>query len=188
MADPIARWHAEHGNFVRLLDLLEAWLGLFHVGEAPDYGLMLDVMYYMTHYPDLFHHPKEDLTYARIKAREPGIGPVVDEVMKQHVVLRESGEELVGRLERIVDGAGIMARENVEAPGRTYIEYFRSHMRTEEAELFPAARTVLSDEDWRAVDAAIRDQDDPLFGSSVEKRYQALHRQIAREAGCGCAR
>ena len=186
MADNIARWHAEHGNFARLLDLLEAQLELFHAGEVPDYELMLDVMYYMTHYPDLFHHPKEDLTYARIKEREPGAGRVVDEVMKQHVVLRESGEKLVGRLDSIVDGAGIMARENVEVPGRTYVDYFRSHMQKEETELFPAARTVLRDEDWRAIDAAMRDQDDPLFGSSVAKRYETLHRQIARETACGC--
>jgi hemerythrin-like domain-containing protein len=186
MADNIARWHAEHGNFARLLDLLESQLELFHGGEAPDYGLMLDVMYYMTHFPDLFHHPREDLTYAKVKERDPRMGRVVDEVMKQHVVLRESGEELVESLDSIVDGAGILARENVEAPGRTYIEYFRNHMHEEETELFPAARTVLRDEDWRAINAAMRDQDDPLFGSSVEKRYEALHRQIARQAGCGC--
>ena len=59
MSDSIARWHAEHVNFAKLLDLLEGQLDLFHKGESPDYELMLDIMFYMTHYPDVLHHPKE---------------------------------------------------------------------------------------------------------------------------------
>jgi hypothetical protein len=49
--DPIALWHAEHVNFATLLDLLEASRPL-QPGQAPDYELMLDIMFYMTHYPD----------------------------------------------------------------------------------------------------------------------------------------
>ncbi len=184
MTDHFARWRAEHINFAKLLDLLEAQLDRFHKGEAPNYSLMLDVMYYMTHYPDLFHHPKEDLAYARIREREERAAAVVDELMKQHIVLRESGEQLVQRLEGIVNGAGILAREYVETPGRTYVEYFRRHMHKEETELFPS--TVLRREDWAAIDAAMHDREDPLFGSNVERRYQAVRRQIANEAGCGC--
>lgn len=186
MSDHFARWRAEHINFVNLLGLLEVQLDLFHKGDAPNYSLMLDVMYYMTHYPDLFHHPKEDLAFAKIKERQASAGSVVDELMKQHVVLRESGEQLVQRLDGIVNGVAILARENVEAPGRTYVEYFRRHMHKEETELFPSAATVLRDDDWAAIDAAKQDREDPLFGTTVEKRYQALQRQITREAECGC--
>jgi hypothetical protein len=35
---------------------------------------MLDIMFYMTHYPTLLHHPKEDLAFARIAARSPPRG------------------------------------------------------------------------------------------------------------------
>ena len=186
MTDNIARWRAEHGNFAKLLDLLERQLALFRKGDAPNYGLILDVMYYMTHYPDRFHHPKEDLAFARIKEREAGARAVVDELMRQHVVLRESGEELVAHLDGIVNGAAILARESVEAPGRTYVEYFRNHMHKEEAELFPSALTVLRNEDWATIDAVMHERDDPLFGRALEERYEAVHRQIAMEAGCAC--
>ena len=44
------------------------------------------------------------------------------------------------------------------------------------------AATLLRASDWVAIDAAIRDMDDPLFAKNGEERYAALRRQIAREA------
>jgi hemerythrin-like domain-containing protein len=76
--DRISLWHAEHLNFVTLLGLLEAELDRFSRGKAPDYELMLDIMFYMTHYPDVLHHPKEDLAFARIGARSPAARSLVD--------------------------------------------------------------------------------------------------------------
>ena len=64
MTNDIDKLQSEHTDFAKLLDLLEAQIGLFHRGEQPDYNLMLDIFYYMTHYPDRFHHPKEDLAFA----------------------------------------------------------------------------------------------------------------------------
>ena len=63
-------WHADHVNFGRLLSMLESELDLVHEGGSPDYEMMLDIMYYMTHYSDAVHHPKEDLLFARIRARD----------------------------------------------------------------------------------------------------------------------
>jgi hemerythrin-like domain-containing protein len=186
MSDSIALWHAEHVNFAAVLDLLEAQLDLFHKGEPPDYELMLDIMFYMTHYPDVLHHPKEDLAFARIKEREIGARAIVDELTGQHARLKESGDALVHALDGIVDGT-ITSREHVEAPGRTYLTDFRSHMLMEETAILPVAAKLLSDGDWAEIDAAIRHIDDPLFGENVEKRYAALRRQITRGAGASKA-
>jgi hemerythrin-like domain-containing protein len=181
MSDPIALWHAEHVNFATLLDLLESQLDLFHKGEPADYELMLDIMFYMTHYSDVLHHPKEDLAFARIKEREVNARPIVDELTEQHARLKEFGEALVHALDDIVNGS-ITSRAHVEAPGRAYVADFRSHMQREETAILPLAAKLLRDRDWAAIDAAIRHIDDPLFGKNVEERYAALRRQIAREA------
>lgn len=181
MHDFIALWHADHVNFEKLLDLLEDQLELFHAGGSPEYGLMLDVMYYMTHYPDVSHHPKEDLVFARIKAREEGAGPIVDELSKQHASLRESGQELVRNLDDIVNGS-VVSRERVEAAARAYVGQFRNHMRVEEAEILPLAARLLGASDWVSVETAIRNIEDPLFGAESEQRYAALRRQIATGA------
>ncbi len=181
MSDSIVLWHAEHANFATLLDILEGQLDLFHKDESPDYALMLDIMFYMTHYPDVLHHPKEDLAFVRIKEREVDVGPIVDELSKQHARLKESGDALVHALDDIVNGS-ITSREYVEMPGRAYVADFRSHMQKEEGTILPLAAKLLHERDWAAIDAAIRHIDDPLFGKNGEKRYAALRRQIAREA------
>jgi hemerythrin-like domain-containing protein len=181
MSDSIALWRAEHANFATLLDLLERQLDLFHKGEKPDYELMLDIMFYMTHYPDVLHHPKEDLACARIKERDVNARPIVDELTEQHARLKDFGDALVRALDDIVNGS-ITAREHVEVPGRAYVADFRNHMLHEETAILPLAAKLLRDRDWTAIDAAIRHIDDPLFGKNGEERYAALRRQIAREA------
>lgn len=181
MPDSIALWHAEHANFATLLDLLEGQLDLFHKGESPDYELMLDVMFYMTHYSDVLHHPKEDLAFARIKEREVKARPIVDELTEQHARLKDFGDALVHALDNIVNGS-ITSREHVETPGRAYVAEFRNHMQREETAILPLAAKLLHARDWATIDAAIRHIEDPLFGRNVEERYAALRRQIAREA------
>ena len=185
MSDTIENWRKDHANFLQLLNLLEAQIKDFHENVSPDYELMHDIIYYMTHYPDLFHHPKEDIVFGMVKNIDAAAAAVVDELMQQHVVLRESGAKLLENLAGVTAGA-MLARTSIEAPGQTYIAYFRDHMSMEERTIFPLALKTLSDEDWRAADAAIPPPMDPLFGGSVEKRYQALHQHIARDAGCAC--
>jgi hemerythrin-like domain-containing protein len=174
----IALWHAEHVNFATLLDRLEAELERFHKGEAPDYELMLDIMFYMTHYPDVLHHPKEDLAFARIKERQVEAGAIIDELAGQHAHLKETGETLLQALDEIVNGS-ITSREHVEAPGRAYLSEFRRHMIIEETAILPVAAKLLSDDDWAEINAAIQHIDDPLFGKKAEVRYAALRRKIA---------
>jgi hemerythrin-like domain-containing protein len=181
ISDSIALWHTEHVNFATLLDLLEGQLELFQRGQQPDYELMLDIMFYMTHYPDVLHHPKEDLAFARIKKREVSAGPIIDRLAEQHARLKEDGNALVIALDDIVNGS-ITSREHVEAPGRAYIAAFRSHMDNEETAILPLAIRLLRDSDWASIDAAILQVDDPLFGARGEERYAALRRQIARHA------
>ena len=181
MSDPVALWHAEHVNFAALLDLLEGQLDRFKRGAPPDYELMLDIMYYMTRYPDVLHHVKEDLAFARIGQREAGVRPVVDRLTEQHARLKQSGDALVLALDGIVNGA-ITLRDHVNAPGRAYVADFRSHMQVEEVTILPLAARLLHDGDWAAIDGAIQHIDDPLFSNQAEERYSALRRKIARAA------
>ena len=180
MSDPIALWHAEHVNFAALLDLLEVQLDRFHRGEAPDYELMLDIMFYMTHYPDVLHHPKEDLAFARIAKRVVAAGPTVERLSEQHAILKRDGNALVVALDDIVNGS-ITSREHVEAPGRAYVAAFRRHIDIEEADILPLAAKVLDRDDWAAIEGAIRQLEDPVFGKASDERYAALRRQITRE-------
>ena len=87
MGNVISKLRTEHVNFRKLLDLLEVQLDLFHRGESPDYQLMTDILDYMTHYPDVFHHPKEDVIFSRLLERDSSIAQSVEELARQHHVI-----------------------------------------------------------------------------------------------------
>lgn len=178
----IDAWREDHKNFAKLLDMLEEQVRVFHDAQTPNYELMLDIMYYMTHYPDAFHHPKEDLVFAKVAEIDPGERAAVQELMEQHVVLKQSGIRLLEELQGVVDGA-MRPRGSIEEPAQMYIRYFRNHMHNEESELLPLALQYLQDEHWAAVEAVAPSRADPLFGAEeVEKRYEALHRRILGSA------
>lgn len=181
MSNTLVYWHAEHVNFEKLLKLLDAQLDLFHRGETPNYDLMLDIMFYMTHYPDVLHHPREDLAFAKIKARHQAIGGTVDALTEQHAQMHELGEALVRSLGDIVNGS-IASRESVETQARAYVAAFRRHMAIEEDEVMPLAGHLLRDADWAEISQAVEHVEDPLFGAQAATRYAALHQQIARGA------
>ena len=173
-------WHADHLNFGRLLNFLEGELARLRNGDSPNYQLVLDIMYYMTHYSDVVHHPKEDLVFARIKIRDASIGPTIDKLIAEHAQLRDIGEAMVRELNGVVDGS-MAPRERVEATAQAYISGLRAHMRTEEIVILPLAAALLSEGDWADIDATIASFADPLFGTEVQDRYAGLREQINRQ-------
>lgn len=180
MANSLTLWQTEHANFAKLLHLLTAELDRFHRGETPDYDLMLDIMFYMTHYPDVVHHPKEELAFARIRQRDNGARTLLDMLDRQHAELHRLGAALVTSLGDVVNGS-IAPRDSIEAPARTYVATFRDHMQLEDTELLPLVRRWLDARDWAAIDLAIRHVEDPLFGRNPERRYAAIEAHLERQ-------
>lgn len=187
MRNEISKLREEHVNFGKLLDLLEAQLDLFHRAEVPDYELMSDILYYMIHYPDLFHHPKEDVIFSRLMERDSSVAQGVQELARQHRVIAESGARLHENLAAAMAGA-LMPRQVIEAPGLMYVTYYRSHMDTEERELFQSAEQVLRDNDWTGINATTKSKPDPIFGETVEERYRSLFRHIAQTDRDDCVK
>ncbi len=181
MSDRTAHWHAEHANFARLLNVLEQQLAVFHAGERPNYELMLDIVSYLRHYPDRFHHAREDVAFARLTARDPAMQVNINRLLQEHRVIAKAGDELLALLNEVADEA-IISRAEVEAAAATYLVYYRHHLATEERDIMPRAAKLLKPEDWAAVAAAVPTGRDPLFGDDSEERYRELRRLIALES------
>jgi len=128
MQDPIEIWHSEHVRFGRLLSALEKQMGLFGQGEQPNYELMADVIHYLRHYPDRYHHPREDVAFARLLRRDPTLHPQIARLRQEHRVIAAAGAHLLAVLEDVVNGA-IIARESVGSGGGHYLSYYRAHVR-----------------------------------------------------------
>jgi len=181
MADPLAVWHTEHINFARLLDILEDQVSAFHAGEDPNYALMSDILYYMRNFTDRVHHPREDVAYARLAARDPGSQLTVNRLQQEHRVIATAGDELLNRINEAA-GDVVTPRAALEAATATYLVYYRHHLSAEEREIMPHAAQVLTEQDWAAVDASVPASPDPLFGDHVLERFEALRRHIALDA------
>lgn len=183
MTDPVVTWHAEHARFARLLDVLDGQVSVFHAGGQPNHELMLNIMYYLRHYPDRIHHPQENVAFGRLLVRDPTMKPQIDQLLQEHDVIAAAGEAILERLTEMVAGT-LEPRSLVEAAAATYLAYYRHHIATEN-KLIPRAAQLLTVGDWMSVAAAVPVGPDPLIRESLDARYRALRRQIALEAQSG---
>lgn len=177
MADPVAVWHTEHMQFSILLDFIEQQMGAFHAGRDPDYELLRDVVHYLHHYADRYHHPRENAAFARLVSRDPWLAPPISRLLQEHRVLEVTGKTLLKHLDDILEDA-VTPRETVEAAAATYLLYYREHLAAEEAAVLPRAARILTPEDWAEVAAALPAAPDPLFGDDVGERYQELRKRL----------
>jgi len=177
MADPVAVWHAEHMRFVSLLDFIEQQMSAFHEGKDPDYQLMYDVVFYLHHYADHYHHPREDVAFARLVKRDPGQRLPINRLLQEHRVLETAGETLLKFVDDVLEDR-VIQRATVEAAAATYLVYYRHHLAVEESEILPHASRNLKPDDWAAVAAAVPVVPDPLFGDDVGERYRELRKRM----------
>lgn len=181
MADPLAVWHTDHIHFASLLSLLEQQVTAFHRGEEPNYGLMGTIVYYMRNYGDLLHHPREDVAYALLVERDPGMQIILSRLLQEHRVIATVGEELLNRL-REAESEIVTSRAALEAAAAMYLVYYRNHLSTEEGLVMPRAAQLLTEADWAEIAAADSAIADPLFGARVQERFATLRKQIDGEA------
>jgi hemerythrin-like domain-containing protein len=176
LAEPLARWHADHSNFARLLDLVEQQLDAFQAGKQADYELMRLTVYYLRHYPDRFHHPREDVAFRRLVQRDPQLRSDVEWCIREHALIAEAGEKLLNCLNQIIAGDEV-ERAGLKAAAANYLAYYRHHLAVEEHQIIPRAVELLRPDDWAAV-SDIAAEPDPLFGTEVDARYSELRRRI----------
>ena len=186
MHDIVGRLLADHLDLQRLVRLLQNQPVLHADPLAPNIGLLVDALFYLTHYPDLRHHALEDRIARRLLERGALARAQVSEIEAQHATLVDQGVGLLRDLESAVRDEG-MPRELLESNVRLYAQRLHENMLTEEASLFPVAVAALEPEDWNAIErSAGSGGADPLFPTPTEKRFEQLHRAIAGEAGCDC--
>lgn len=182
MSAAIAYWRTEHASFAHLLDLFEKKLAAFHTEAQPEYQLMLDIVGYLRHFPDRYHHAREDIAFACLVRRDASLAPLVERLRLEHRQLAAAGEALEYLLTGALEGA-IVARKSIEAAGADYLVLYRQHIASEELVLIPRAIELLTAKDWEEVAHAVPNGTDPLFGANADERYRELRRQIALEAG-----
>jgi hemerythrin-like domain-containing protein len=175
----IERLSREHRNIEKLLAVLERELEVFDRGDRPDYEVIRAIISYFEVYPDVYHHPQEDLVFAKLRARDPAAAVKVGDLAGEH----QKGAERLRRVAHAVDNVLAdrdVLRQNVDTIVRDFIEHERRHMMMEDRDFFPAALKTLKPQDWTELASAVTDRKDPLFSDVAEERFDALRAHILR--------
>ncbi len=169
----------EHRNIERLLAALEHELDIFDRGDRPDYEVIRAIISYFEVYPEQYHHPQEDLVFAKLKVRDPAAAAKIGDLGREHKL----GAERLRRVMLAVDAILAdreMLRQDVDAIIRDFIDRERRHISMEDRYFFPAALKALQPHDWTEIVSTLTTHKDPLFSDEVEERFDALREHILR--------
>jgi hemerythrin-like domain-containing protein len=175
----IDRLSQEHRNIETLLAILERELEVFDRGDRPDYEVIGAVINYFEVYPEVYHHPQEDLIFAKLRTRDPVAAAKVGDLVHEH----QKGAERLRRVARAIENVLAdreVLRQNVDTIVRDFITHERRHMTMEDREFFPAALRALEPRDWTEIASAVTGHKDPLFSDATEERFDALRAHILR--------
>ena len=169
----------EHRNLERLLDVLEHELEIFDRGARPDYEVIRAIVSYFEVYPELYHHPQEDLVFAKLKIRDPAAAKKIGDLAGEH----EKGAKRLRRVAETVDAVLTdreMLRQTVDTIIRDFIDQERHHILMEDRYFFPAALKALEPQDWTDIASALTGRKDPLFSDVAEEGFDKLREHILR--------
>jgi len=167
----------EHHDIEQLLDVLEHEIKVFDRRERPDYELIQGIIDYFQDYPDCCHHPKEDMIFARLKARDPVAAKRIGDVDAEHRQETERLDRVAAVVRNVLLDREIL-RETFGKVMRDFIDHQRRHMAMEERTLFPAAANALRPEDWQEIDSKWNDKTTTLFDVAIEEKYHSLRDRI----------
>lgn len=177
----------DHKNLARLWDFLGRELKTFKEGGLPDYELVEIILDYCLNYPDLCHHPKENLVFEKLCARDPAAAEVIGDLRVEHEKLATLTWRFATAVGNVLEDEEL-PREWFMDVANDFLNSSRNHMQMEEVLFFPAALKTLTAEDWAELDTAVEDVADPLFGKDKQDKYLELYQKImdwseASEAG-----
>lgn len=166
--DDLAR---EHARFRRYLGWYRDEIGKLSRGRNPDYMLLDMLARYFSVFPDELHHKKEDVIYARLKARASGGKPALPDLHRQHADLSERAKRFAEIVENVLIDQELPIERVVEEAEK-YSAALSEHMVAEEESLFKPARTQFSTDDWSRIHEDIGEM--YVTGINLEKARQVL--------------
>ena len=177
MSDLLESLHRDHLNQTELMAIADRALDDLESGASTDFGLLEDVMRYMTGYPDLHHHPTEDAVFKKLMEREPELADQLHAMLDEHERIIATGRSFLASIQAVEEDA-MLLRDEFVGQGRDYLAALEAHMNAEEGRLFPAAREKLTAADWHELGELVEQRPDPLFGPSIDAECARLWKLI----------
>ncbi len=167
----------DHSNLWRLATTIDIVAGEIEDGapiETPFFDAVFD---YIGQFVDRSHHPKEDdYLFRLLRLRSPEAAEILDALQLEH----HDGPTKLAALRASVSAAaqGQMSGAHFAVALRNYTQGLKDHIRAEEKNVLPLARTALLAADWAEINAAFLDNRDPLFGEQAQAGFRELYHRI----------
>jgi len=177
MHNILQQLHSDHINYSKLLILLKNHISNIQNGDDPDFHEMYSIMMYMVNYPDIFHHPIEEVLFKQFTTLHGEKSESIEKTSYEHKKLSELAQRLINELHTVISG-NVTSRQLIVDIAEEYLNIMHAHMDTEESEVFPLIDENLSSEDWSLVEAQIEHVKDPIFGDVISREFKQLYEAI----------
>jgi monoterpene epsilon-lactone hydrolase len=164
----------EHKYVSRLMNLLDDEADVLSEGKRADMECMADILNYITHYPDQYHHPKEELIFDRMGGADKKTKDIIGKLRHGHTLVAELGQGLTEEIVALSQSRSKKKRRELAIRVRSYTRGLREHIQLEESKIFRPAIKLLSAADWKAIDKSIKPIIDPVFGEQTDDKYAGL--------------
>ncbi len=172
----------DHRNMRVLLDIIEEEMKAYRNGRVPDFDLLRMIAEYTLDYPDLVHHPKEDLVFERLVMRDPEAKAIIGHLVQEHKELSELTRRFAVAISNVARDMEL-SREGLDSLARQYLLANHTHMQIEETHFLPRAAAMLTDQDWIEIEQNVGHTEDPMFGKKVAEAYLFLYERIVTLRG-----
>lgn len=154
MSALIENLEGDHKKFRRYLVLFNEEIRKLAQDSGPDYILLNQLATYFAGYPDELHHKEEDIIYAHLAVKARNRRVELLNLQRQHDELSKRADHFSEIVMLILNNEQLPIEKIVEA-AETYSATLSAHMSGEESALFKPARSLLSQDDWWAIEQDI---------------------------------
>ena len=167
----------DHSNLWRLAATVDQVAGEIEAGAPVEQPFFNAVFDYIEQFVDRSHHPKEDdFLFRLLRLRSLEANAVLDSLQIEH---RDGPAKLTTLRNKVTQAStGQLSGGQLATELRNYTAGLKSHIRTEEKDILPLARTVLLEADWAEINRAFLDNADPLFGDKAKEEFRQLFHRI----------
>lgn len=167
----------DHSNLWRLATTVDQVASEIEAGAAIEQPFFNAVFDYIERFVDRSHHPKEDdYLFRLLRLRSVEAAAILDSLQVEH---REGPAKLAALRAKVAMAAtGELSGSQLAVALRQYTAGLKSHIRTEEKDVLPLARSALLEADWAEINQAFLNNDDPLFGDKAREEFRQLYHRV----------
>lgn len=132
---------------------------------------VLDILDYIQVYPELWHHPAEDIIFDALLKANTAQADVIKRTIDEHEILALLTEQLLHHLDQWVSGAKASPHRLIKSC-RDYIDRQLQHIQIEQEIIFPLFSQINA-EQWRSIKQQLKMHQPVWQGEAIHT--QSMH-------------